>query len=348
MTPAGSRDVRRTDEHGGDGAGARRVSTELTRAVTSTRETRECRKTRVHRPAALTSDTRHGGRAVVAPVTGTAVFCGSGSYGHRGCGPCLTPRDGFPYLHSVSVRRSSGATPLLLRMAFAAAPHCTAVIRRDPPRRTPSRMREPPLRYTGVAAVVVVWTTLPAAAALTGFDLFGDEPLSHLGTQPRSALLFTLGLAVPALLLTAFHHYLRARYPLSRGFSLAMLAGLAGQMVAAFVPIGGEPAVHRVHTTSALVLGASLPLLMWRFAAGQSPGHWRWLSYTLFWCELAACVVGIYLSALAVAPVAEILPGVVFHAWVVTVTLAGRRVLPVPERQVTLPALAGGKGEREA
>ncbi|HEX2274783.1 MAG TPA: DUF998 domain-containing protein [Acidimicrobiales bacterium] len=178
-----------------------------------------------------------------------------------------------------------------------------------------------------MAAVVAVWTTLLAATALTGFDLFGEEPLSYLGTQPRSALLFTLGLAVPALLLTAFHQYVRGRYPVSSGFSLVMLAGLAGQMVAAFVPIGGEPAAHRVHTTSALVLGASLPLLMWRFAAGQPPGPWRRLSYALFWCELAACVVGIYLSALTVAPVAEILPGGVFHAWVVTVTFGGRRVV---------------------
>ncbi len=172
--------------------------------------------------------------------------------------------------------------------------------------------------------MVAAWTTLLGAAALTRFDLFGDDPLSYLGTQPRSAFLFTLGLAVPALLLTAFHQYVRGRYPVSRGFSLAMLAGLAGQMVAAFVPIGGEPAVHRVHTISALVLGASLPLLMWRFAAGQSPGPWRRLSYALFWCELAACAVGLYLSALAVAPVAEILPGAVFHAWVVTVTFVDR------------------------
>ena len=181
-------------------------------------------------------------------------------------------------------------------------------------------------QYTGVAAVAAVWTTLLAATAVTGFDLFGEEPLSYLGTRPRSAVLFTVGLAAPALLLTAFHQYLRGRFPLSPGFSLAMLAGLAGQMVAAFVPIGGDPAVHRVHTTSALVLGASLPLLMWRFAAAQPPGPWRRLSYALFWAELAACGAGLYLSARMVAPVAEILPGAVFHAWVVIVTLAACRV----------------------
>lgn len=127
-------------------------------------------------------------------------------------------------------------------------------------------------QYTGVAAVAAIWTLLLAATARAGFDLLGEEPLSDLGTRSPSAVLFTLGLAVPALLLTAFHRYVRDRFPVSSGFSVAMLVGLAGQLVAAFVPIGGEPAVHRVHTTSALVLGASLPLLMWRFAAGQPRG----------------------------------------------------------------------------
>jgi len=182
------------------------------------------------------------------------------------------------------------------------------------------------LRYTGVAAVVTIWTTLTAATALSGFDVLGEDPVSYLGTEGAStAALFTVGLAATALLLAAFHRYVRARYPVAAGFSLAMLAGLAGQMVAAFVPIGGDPAVHRIHTSSALVLGLSLPLLMWRFAAGQPPGPWRRLAYRLFWAEVVACAVGLYLSARHVAPVAEILPAAVFHAWVFTVTLAGPR-----------------------
>ena len=181
------------------------------------------------------------------------------------------------------------------------------------------------LRYTGLAAVVTLWTTLTAATVVADFDLFGQDPISYLGTQPASAVLFTVGLAVSAVLLTAFHGYLRERYGLSTGFSLAMLAGMAGQLVAAFVPIGGDPAAHRIHTTSALVLGASLPLLMWRFAAGQPDGPGRTLAYALFWAEAGACVAGLYLSAQDVAPVAEILPAAVFHAWVVAFTAQGWR-----------------------
>lgn len=195
------------------------------------------------------------------------------------------------------------------------------------------------LQYTGVAAVAVAWTTLLAAAALVRFDLLGEEPLSYLGTQSQSAVLFTVGLAVPAVLLTAFNAYLRGRFPVSLAFSLAMLVGLAGQMVAAFVPIGGEPGVHRVHTISALVLGASLPLLMWRFAADQPAGPWRRLNYALFGAEVAACVAGLGLSARHVAPVAEILPGAVFHTWVATVTFT-RPYVPARTRPVWLRGVA--------
>ena len=168
-------------------------------------------------------------------------------------------------------------------------------------------------QYAGIAAVATVWGTLLSATALTGFDLLGPDPLSYLGTQDRSAGLFAIGLAVPAVLLSVFHHQVRRRFPTGRGFSTAMLVGLAGQMVAAFVPIGGDAGAHRVHTTSALVLGASLPLLMWRFAAGQPASRWRELCYAMFWVEALACVAGLYLSSRGVAPLAEILPSCAFH-----------------------------------
>jgi hypothetical membrane protein len=177
------------------------------------------------------------------------------------------------------------------------------------------------LRLAGVAAVIVLWTTLPAGAALSGFDLLGEDPLSYLGTQAASALLFTGGLAVSGVLLVAFHEHLRDRYAVSGGFSAAMLIGLAGQLVAAFVPIGGDQLAHRIHTTSALVLGASLPVFMWRFAAAQPGGRLRGVAYGLFWAEVAACVAGLYLSSRHVAPVAEVLPAGVFHIWIIVLTV---------------------------
>ncbi len=181
------------------------------------------------------------------------------------------------------------------------------------------------LRFTGVAAVATLWTSLLVATARGGFDLLGAEPLSYLGSDAGTAGLFSVGLLVSALLLAGFHWFVRDRFLVAPGFSAAMLTGLAGQLVAAVVPIGGDSVVHRVHTISALVLGISLPLLMWRFAAGQPQGRWRRISYALFWVEAAACVVGLYLSARMVAPVAEILPASAFHAWIIIVTIKAAR-----------------------
>jgi len=189
-------------------------------------------------------------------------------------------------------------------------------------------------QFAGIAAVATVWGTLLLATVLTAFDLLGPDPLSYLGTKDRSAALFAIGLAVPAMLLAVFHHEVRDSFPTGKGFTTAMLVGLAGQMVAAFVPIGGDAAAHRVHTTSALVLGASLPVLMWRFAAGQPASGWRRLCYGLFWVEVLACAVGLHLSSRGVAPLAEILPAAAFHVWVLVVTSAlpiadlGRRSRP--------------------
>ncbi|HEV2071494.1 MAG TPA: DUF998 domain-containing protein [Acidimicrobiales bacterium] len=183
-------------------------------------------------------------------------------------------------------------------------------------------------RYAGLAAVTVLWTTLGAGTLLTGFDLLGERPLSYLGTEQPSALLFSGGLLAGALALVAFHRHLRARYPVTRLFSAAMLVGLAGQVVAALVPIGGNGVAHQVHTRAALVLGASLPLLMWRFAASQPAGAWRRRCYGLFWAEVAAVGVGLHLSARMVAPVAEILPAAVFHLWILAVTVFDAEVLP--------------------
>ena len=186
------------------------------------------------------------------------------------------------------------------------------------------------LRSAGVAGVVTIWTALFAGTVLAGFDLLGPLPLSYLGTLPSSAGLFTFGLAVSAVLFIAFHGYLRSAYRLASGFSVAMLTGFAGQLVAAFVPIGGDPTLHRIHTTSALVLAASLPIFMWRFAASQVPGPWRRLTYAFFWAELAACAGGLLLSAANLAPAAEILPAAVFHAWIVTVTFGATRPVAQP------------------
>jgi len=178
-------------------------------------------------------------------------------------------------------------------------------------------------RYAGLAAVATLWSALGAAARRSGFPLLGDRPLSAMASDPASSRLFRAALLVSALFLFEFHGYLRQRYRVSVGFSVAMLVGLAGQVVAGLVPIDGGQLTHRVHTSAALILGASLPVLMWYFAVAQPSGPWRRAAYRLFWAETAASIVGITLSAKSVAPLAEIVPAAGFHLWIAVLTLAG-------------------------
>jgi hypothetical protein len=178
-------------------------------------------------------------------------------------------------------------------------------------------------RLSGVAAVAVLWTLLPVALWRTGFPVLGERPLSWMVEDPASARLFRVALVVSALLFIVFHGHVRARFPVDRWFSVAMLGGMVGQLMAAAVPIDGGPLAHQVHTVAALGLGLSLPVLMWRFAASQPAGRWRRVAWALFAIEAAACVVGVLLSRRSVAPLAEVVPAVGFHLWVLTLTTVG-------------------------
>jgi len=158
----------------------------------------------------------------------------------------------------------------------------------------------------------------------TGLGFFDDEPLSYLGTDPRSRSLFRGGLLCAAVLLAGFSWFAKERCSTPTSFLAASLIGLGGQVVAAVVPISGTGAAYAVHTTAGLVLGISLPVLMWRFAAGQPPGRGRQESYGLFWLEAAACAVGVELSRSMRAPIAEVLPACAFHLWIAVVTVRSR------------------------
>lgn len=197
-------------------------------------------------------------------------------------------------------------------------------------------MRPSRLRFTGVAAVVVLWTMLSAAMWRSGFPLLGRRPLSWMVAEPASAWLFRTALVGGALLLVAFFAHVRDRYPVDRWFSFALLGGLVGQLVAAVVPIDGGEAANRVHTYAALTLGASLPLLIWRFAATQPDGPWRRVTRALVAAEVAACAVGLLLSRSSVAPLAEIVPAAGFHLWIVAVTVGPEGLVPGPGRREVL------------
>lgn len=177
--------------------------------------------------------------------------------------------------------------------------------------------------------MAVLWATQGALIVALSFDLLGDRPLSYLALEGGIGLVFSLGLMVSAVFFVAFLRYLQRRYVVvSVAFYVAMFVGMSGQFVAGVVPIGGAGTASRVHVVAALILGASIPLLMWRFAANQPPGEWRRRCYALFWLEAAACAAGITLSQNHVAPLAEILPALAFHVWVAMVTFGPRSDSP--------------------
>lgn len=151
-------------------------------------------------------------------------------------------------------------------------------------------------RSSGVAAVVVLWTSLSTAVVRSDLQLSGDRPLSYLALEPAAHLFFSGGLAVAAGLFVTFHGHLCDRYRLGGSFSFLMLAGMAGQFVAAVVPIGGNDIGATIHVVAALILGGSIPAFLWRFAADLPAGGWRRICYALFAVDLTACAVGFWLS----------------------------------------------------
>ncbi|CAN5665484.1 hypothetical protein BH10ACT1_BH10ACT1_17350 [soil metagenome] len=176
------------------------------------------------------------------------------------------------------------------------------------------------LRWAGVAAIGVMWAGVGASVLRAGFPLAGDLPLSRLAEDARASALFGPTLALGALLFLAFGADVVERYPVRLDFAVLLVAGMVGQLVAGIVSIGPAGSSDPVHVSAALILGATIPVFLWRFAAAQPAGPWRRRSYALFAAQLAATVVGIVLSQRHVAPLAEIVPAVFFHLWVAVVT----------------------------
>jgi hypothetical protein len=155
----------------------------------------------------------------------------------------------------------------------------------------------------------------------TGLGLADDRPISYLGADSRTAVLFRGGLILATVLLVSYAWAVGGRLPRPASFLVVFTVGMAGQAVVAVVSIAGPGASHAIHTSAGIVLGLSLPVLMWRFAAGQPPGRWRRQSYGVMWLEVAGGVAGIALSRAGRATIAEVVPAVVFHLWIILVSV---------------------------
>lgn len=167
----------------------------------------------------------------------------------------------------------------------------------------------------------MLWATVGLGMDRTGLGVGDDRPISYLGTDPRFVSLFRGGLLVASVLLVTFAGAAARHLRRPAGFLAVFLVGMAGQAIVAVVPLDSPGAGHTVHTISGIVLGLSLPLLMWRFAAGQQAGRRRRQAYGLMWLEVAGCVAGVTLSRAGRAAVAEMVPAGLFHLWILVVTL---------------------------
>lgn len=179
------------------------------------------------------------------------------------------------------------------------------------------------LRWSGPAGVAVLWVGIGSAVARSGFPVGGDQPLSRLVDDGRARALFEGSLVLAAVLFLLFGLHVARTHPVGSGFTPLLTAGMLGQLVAGIVPIGPVGQSNPVHVAAGLVLGGTIPFFLWRYASAQPGPRWRRRATALFLAQAAATLAGIALSRFGVAALAEIIPAVGFHAWILVI--AGHR-----------------------
>lgn len=179
-------------------------------------------------------------------------------------------------------------------------------------------------RYCGLLTIAILWISIITGIHLAHLDLFGKNPLSHLGIVPASAQLFSIGLISAALTLLLFTRYLKTRFNISASFMVFLIVGQIGQIIAAVTPYGGMQPARLIHTVAALTLAFSIPFVLWRFAAAQSKQAIKRPAYALMWLEIVAFAIGIGLFSYVTkgAPFAQAMPAVALHFWIVYFTFA--------------------------
>ena len=115
-------------------------------------------------------------------------------------------------------------------------------------------------RWSGVAAVAVLWSGIGLSVLRTGFAVSGDLPLSRLAEDGRASAIFGPSLVIGALLFTVFCLDVRRRHRAGPAFAVVMVTAMAGQFVAGVVPIGAAGKSDPVHVVAGLVLAASSPV----------------------------------------------------------------------------------------
>ncbi len=175
-------------------------------------------------------------------------------------------------------------------------------------------------KYTGLAGVAVIWLGIAFGMNQAGLRLIDPRPISYLGINPRTSLLFTTSLLTSAILFTCFGFYLRNTLRISNLFIYFLVFGQIGQAIAAIIPYGGN--YKFTHTLAAYALAFSLPFVIQQFYASQRRAPRAKVYGNLLRLEVCAFVLGIAVFSFTkgIAPIGEALPAIGFHVWIIVVT----------------------------
>lgn len=177
-------------------------------------------------------------------------------------------------------------------------------------------------KYSGVIGVLVLWTGIVAAMRIAGLGIIDARPISYLGVDAQTAVLFSGSLLISAFLFVNFAFYVRREFKVRGRFLMYFLIGQTGQVIAAISPYGSNSKFKTIHTVAAFILAFSLPLLIQSFTASQT-GHSRHQLFVwLLRLEQLTFVIGIglFVFTKGIAPLGEALPAIGFHAWIIALT----------------------------
>jgi hypothetical protein len=177
-------------------------------------------------------------------------------------------------------------------------------------------------KYSGVLGVTIIVTGVVTAMHHIGLGFIDARPISYLGVDTRTAVLFSGSLLLSALLFISFAFHVTRSYSTGSKFKWYFIAGQIGQMIAALVPYSANSTQHRIHTSAAFALAFTLPLLIWQFARSQKKSKNHRLFIKLLRLEQVTFVVGIglFIFTKGIAPLGEILPTLGFYTWIFVLT----------------------------
>jgi len=176
------------------------------------------------------------------------------------------------------------------------------------------------LKFSGVLAIIVLWSGISVSMYKAGLGLIDTRPISFAGTEPETSFLFSATLITSAILFGLFGYNIYRKYGCSKWFIITFMLGQIAQVVAALFQYGGEDKL--IHTVAAFTLAGAIPTYMLFFALSIKTLSLRSIAFRFYIIELLFFTVGIgaFIFVKGISPLAEILPALPFHAWIIYMT----------------------------